>query len=132
MPLDHHGRAIVSAIPVCIKKEIPYIGEYLDSRFISTNQLKKVNREKQKKLKEDPDSIEDGFYVDCIDLQPDQDTLRSTIFEDSPSSAEVEVEVLDLPDIIYPGSQIGLELMQVLSSLDENEILAHDSLRCII
>ena len=111
MPLDHHGRAIVSAIPTCIKKEIPYIGEYLDSRFISTHQLKKVNREKQKKLKEDPDSIEDGFYVDCIDLWPDQDTLRSTIFEDSPSSAEVEVEVLDLPDIIYPGSQIGLELM---------------------
>ena len=36
MPLDHHGRAIVDVLPECIERDIKGLGEYLDSRFITT------------------------------------------------------------------------------------------------
>ena len=44
MPLDHHGRAIEDIIPKCIERDIRYLGEYLDSRFVTTKQLCKVSR----------------------------------------------------------------------------------------
>ena len=72
MPLDHHGKAIVDALPDCIEKEVPYTGEYLDSRFLNTSKLMSVSRTPLMKLKEDSDSKEDNYYIDSIDLQPDQ------------------------------------------------------------
>ena len=36
MPLDHHGRAIADILPECVRRDIKYLGHYLDSRFITT------------------------------------------------------------------------------------------------
>jgi len=37
MPFDHHGRAISDLIPKLVKQELPFIGDYLDSRFFQTD-----------------------------------------------------------------------------------------------
>ena len=39
MPLDHHGRVIADVLPDCVRRNIKYLGEYFDSRFITTKQL---------------------------------------------------------------------------------------------
>jgi len=44
MPFDHHGRAIVDVIPTLAEQELPFLGPYLDSRLLTTKQLKKVCR----------------------------------------------------------------------------------------
>ena len=54
MPLDSHGRAIADVIPECIRRGIKYTGEYLDSRFLTTKQFKKVSRTDKKAVKLNP------------------------------------------------------------------------------
>ena len=56
MPLDHHGRAMADIIPECIERDIKYLGEYMDSRFISTRQFQKVSRADNMQIKISPDT----------------------------------------------------------------------------
>ena len=51
-PIDHHGRAIADIIPTLVEQEVPYLGAYLDSRLITTKQLKKVCRQDKKTIRE--------------------------------------------------------------------------------
>ena len=56
------------------------------------------------KLKEDSLSSEQGFFIESIDLWPDETTLEKKIFDESESGADVEAKLLDLPKILDPSS----------------------------
>ena len=56
------------------------------------------------KLKEDSLSSEQGFFIESIDLWPDEKTLEKKIFDKSESGADVEAKLLDLPKILDPSS----------------------------
>ena len=43
-PLDHHGRSIANILPFCLKLALPSLKDYLDSRLLTTRQLKKRDR----------------------------------------------------------------------------------------
>lgn len=51
-PLDHHGRAIINALPQIVEHELPSLGQYLNSRFMQTKQLEAIRRGKIKTVKE--------------------------------------------------------------------------------
>ena len=91
MPLDHHGRAIEDIIPECIEREIRYLGEYLDSRFVTTNQLCKVSRADYKTIKIDRLTEDQGYFVSRCDMWPDERLITERIFDDSKSGAEINV-----------------------------------------
>ena len=80
MPLDHHGRAIVDAIPEMIDRNIPGIGQYMDSRFITTKQLRKVSRLDKMAIMTDKETEDEQYYVTSCDLWPDERLLISRIF----------------------------------------------------
>ena len=107
MPMDHHGRAIVDVLPECIRKEIPQLSEYLDSRFKTSTQLEKMKSIQKYRLKEDNDSKETGNYIDCIDLWPDQQKLQDKVLEKSSSGVNIDAKILDLPGIVNPKSDAG-------------------------
>ena len=107
MPMDHHGRAIVDVLPECIRKEIPKLSEYLDSRFKTSTQLEKMKSIQKYRLKEDNDSKETGNYIDCIDLWPDQQKLQDKVLEESSSGVNIDAKILDLPGIVNPESDAG-------------------------
>ena len=50
------------------------------------------------KLK-DSDEFDQGLYIDCIDLWPDNHKLIEKVLEKSDSGAEISIKILDLPDI---------------------------------
>ena len=81
--------SIVDALPQCIEKQIPHLQEYLENRFVSSKQLQKLSRVPNRKLKEDTDSIDEGFYIDCIDLWPDNEKLKEKVLEESKSGTEI-------------------------------------------
>ena len=111
MPLDHHGRAVVDILPLCIRSEIPKLGKYLDSRFMSSSHLEKVNRVSGYKLKEDNDSIDEGFYINCIDLWPDSQSLIKRVLNEKKGSVEIKAKILDLPYLLDPESLVSIEFM---------------------
>ena len=76
MPLDHHGRAIADVIPDCINNNIAYIGEYLDSRFVTTRQLNKVSRTDKKKIKVCEETEDEKYFIAACDLWPDERLLK--------------------------------------------------------
>ena len=106
MPLDHHGRAIEDIIPECIEREIRYLGEYLDSRFVTTKQLCKVSRADYKTIKIDKLTEDQGYFVSHCDMWPDERLLTSRIFDDSKSGAEINVQMLDFSKLHNPNHEI--------------------------
>ena len=74
----------------------------MDSRFLSTHQLQKVNRADKKAIKVDPETKDLGYYVTTCDLWPDERHIEWQIFEESKHSAEIKVTVLDLPKLHVP------------------------------
>lgn len=43
-PLDHHGRAIINILPEAIIQGLQSVGEYIDKRFIQTEQIQQIRR----------------------------------------------------------------------------------------
>ena len=74
----------------------------MDARFLSTRQLQKVSRADKKAIRVDPETEDQGYYVAACDLWPDERYIDLQIFEDSKSSAEIKVTVLDLPKLHIP------------------------------
>ena len=107
MPLDHHGRAIADIIPECVERDIRYLGEYMDSRFLTTKQLQKVSRADYKSIKTDPETEDQGYFIAACDLWPDERFIIDRIFEESNSGAELSVTVLDLPKLHNPSDPIS-------------------------
>ena len=51
--IDHHSRAIVSILHLFVEKELPSFPDYLSSRLIQTEKIKKITKGKLKKEKND-------------------------------------------------------------------------------
>ena len=77
MPLDHHGRCIADILSQCIETGIGFVPEYLDSRFLESNQLRKVNRIDGKELKGGED-----YCIAACDLNPDENDIKEKIIEE--------------------------------------------------
>ena len=60
MPSGHHSRAIADILPECISNKVPYVGEYMDSRWKSSQHTENLNRADDKKLKDS-----DGTLTAC-------------------------------------------------------------------
>lgn len=82
MPLDHHGRGIADVIPRLVREENESLNNYLDKRWITTSQLKKQTRLRQKQIKQNK-GYDQGVYVSSIDLWPDEQLVNVTMFEES-------------------------------------------------
>ena len=88
MPLDHHGRAIADVIPTCIREDIAYIGDYLDSRFVTTKQLNKVSRTDKMRIKVCSETEDEKYFIACCDLWPDERLLKQRVFDPSKDSGD--------------------------------------------
>ena len=118
MPLDHHGRAIADVLPECVQRNIKYLGEYLDSRFVTTKQLMKIARAEKKKLKVDDETEEAGYYVTSCDLWPDERYISSKLYDQNRSGTEVKVTILDLPKLHNPSETVADEFAKALSEVE--------------
>lgn len=107
MPLDHHGRAIADVIPKCVRHDIAYLAEYLDSRFLSTKQLKKISRAEKLMIKVNPEDDDEKYYITAVDLWPDERLIKERVFEPSESGAEIDVCILDLPKLHNPNDAVA-------------------------
>ena len=141
MPLDHHGRAIADILPECVTRNIRFLAEYMDSRFLSTAQLQKVSRADKKAIKVDPETEDQGYYVAACDLWPDERYIEAQIFESSKSSSEIKVTVLDLPKLHIPtklqnpqnpSESISFKMMQALADVDDRSIFSCRAVQSII
>lgn len=133
MPLDHHGRAIADVIPTCIEQDVKYLGEYLDSRFKVTKQLRKSCRVDKKKLKVDPENEEQNFYTSKTDLWPDTATLNSMLFDENDHGDEVVIEILDIPMLHNPNDkELSGKTAEALSEMDETDIFGYRAVQAIV
>ena len=132
MPLDHHGRAIADCIPMCIDRGVQGLGEYMDSRFISTKQLQKVSRLDKKAIKKSYETQDEQYYVTRCDLWPDERLLTKRIYDDNKQSAEIEVKILDLPKLHDANDPVAQDFAEALAGLEETNILRFMSVRSII
>lgn len=41
---DHHSRAIFHILPVLIERQLPSIGEYINSRLVQTEKIAKIKK----------------------------------------------------------------------------------------
>ena len=105
MPLDHHGRAIANIIHICIEKDVPSLGKYLDSRLKTTKQLTKVSRVPNKSLRSNPHEEDEGKFVTCCDLWPDERYITEKFFEPSKTESETTLLMCDIPYIHNPNMQ---------------------------
>ena len=133
MPFDHHGRAIHDLIPKLVQEELPYLGNYLDSRLIATKQLRKVCRQDKRALKETKGSSgEDKEYVTISDLWPDENLLLDRVFDDSCKGQEVTIEFLDFPNLHRPQSVVAQELADSLADVEDRSIFKYKSIRALV
>ena len=132
MPLDHHGRAIADIIPKCIEQELRGLSEYLDSRFLSTKQLRKVSRTDGKSIKRDVETEDEQYFVSACDLWPDENLLIERVLEESTSSSEVEIKMFDIPYLHNPAMDAAKELAETLSSLEDTSIFQCLAIRSIV
>ena len=61
-------------------------------------------------------------------MWPDEDKLKKKIFEEDESGVDVEVTILDLPKILDPKSDVGINFITELANLEEHEILDRESI----
>ena len=132
MPLDHHGRAIADILPECVTRNIRFLAEYMDSRFLSTAQLQKVSRADKKAIKVDPETEDQGYYITACDIWPDERFITNQIFEESTGGGEITVQILDLPKLHNPNDPIAHKMMDALAEVDETKIFACDSVKSIV
>lgn len=42
--VDHHSRAMIDSLPVCVEHSLPNLNDYLDSRILQTSHSKKITK----------------------------------------------------------------------------------------
>ena len=42
--IDHHSRAIIEILPFIIERDLPSLFDYIDSRLVQTEQVKKITK----------------------------------------------------------------------------------------
>lgn len=87
---------------MCVEMNIRYLGEYLDSRFVTTKQLKKVCRASKMQLRVDPENEEGDFFTTICDLWPDQRFIKKQVYEESEHGDEITIRILDIPKLHNP------------------------------
>jgi len=122
MPLDHHGRAIADVIPKLVKHNTRGLADYLDSRFMTTRQLKKVSRTDGKSIRTCSETAEEEYYINVCDLWPDERLLVDRVLEESSAGAEIEVKMYDIPKLHNPTEQIAQDLAETLAGLEDTTI----------
>ena len=133
MPLDHHGRAIADILPECVERDIRFLAEYMDARFLSTRQLQKVSRaDDNLTIKVDPETADNKYYITACDLWPDERFISNQIFEEGNGGSEITVTVLDLPKVHNPNDPIAHKFMEALAGVEETSIFGSKSVKSIV
>ena len=108
------------------------MAEYMDYRFLQSNQLRKVNRITGKTLKEDKE-----YCIIACNLNPDENFVKKEIIEEQKNDEEendggvIEVRVLDIPRIHNPNEPIAKEFIQALSELEDPTLFSSDGIKAI-
>ena len=135
MPLDHHGRSLADVIPLCINEGVGYVGEYLDSRFLQSNQLRKISRIDGRTLKGGED-----YCITASDLNPDEKIIKEKIIEEKSSENEqsndsiaVVVDLLDVPRIHNPNDPIAKDFIKAIAKVEDPSYLFRcESVKAIV
>ena len=120
MPLDHHGRSLADVLPLCIKEGVGYVAEYLDSRFLQSNQLRKITRINGT-LKGGED-----YCITASDLNPDVDIIQKKIIEEDEQDNDggaIEVDLLDIPRIHNPNDPIAYNFIKAIAEIEDPSYL---------
>ena len=104
----------------------------MDSRFITTKQLQKVSRLDKKAIKTSKETEDEQYYVTSCDLWPDERLLVERIFQESKTSEEIEVKILDLPKLHNPNEKVAQDFALSLSEVEDKSIFSYISVRSIV
>lgn len=77
-PLDHHGRVIIDVLHEAISQGLESVGDYIDKRFIQTEQIKQIRRGNL--------NIQDNLNYACVSSQiwMDIKEIENGLFKESP------------------------------------------------
>ena len=108
------------------------MGEYLDSRFIQSNQLRKINRIDGKGLKGD----NEDYCIAACDLNPDECSLKEKVIEAQKAKDEdgdedeeendggvIRVDLLDVPRIHNPNDPIAMAFIKAIAGVEDPSYL---------
>ncbi|CDW84531.1 wd-40 repeat protein [Stylonychia lemnae] len=126
-PLDSHIRGILDVLPDLIKNDIPSLKDYLDGRFIQTDQIKAIRR----------GAINYAFgneeyAVNSCELWPDRLTVEDKLFTKSTLDAEIKLEFLDIPSVHSYTGKVGEEFFQAMANSKNMDLFACRSVQAII
>ena len=110
MPLDHHGRAIGDILPDCIAAGIRFVDTYIDSRWLQTSQLRKIERSDGRAIKGGED-----YHIAACDLNDDTKFIKDQIFEEGDDGGVVGIYMLDIPRIHNPNDPVAENFIQILA-----------------
>ena len=101
------------------------MAEYLDSRFLQSNQLRKITRIDGGALKGGQD-----YCITASDLNPDVDIIKKKIIEEKNSEDEqdndggaIEVDLLDIPRIHNPNDPIAYNFIKAIAEVEDPSYL---------
>jgi len=89
-PFDHHSRALESALPHLVEKEVPEFLPYIESRVRESSLTKKLNRGL---INEDSQ----GLAVSCFRINLEE--VKEQLFQKGKNESEVETKIIDLPKV---------------------------------
>ena len=81
MPFGHCANAIEETLPICIEKDVKFIGEFIDGRYREVDQYKKVQRSSGHTLKANPHSGNNDYYVTALGVQPAVHTITEALYD---------------------------------------------------
>ena len=125
-PLDHHGRAVVECLPKAIEAGLPAVPDYLDARFIQTEQVKQIRR----------GALDFRHGLDYVyttgSLWDSTQQVEDRLFQVSPVDADIKLEYLDLPRLHCYGDKAGDEFFSALADTEDIELFNSRSIQTII
>eukprot|EP00347_Sterkiella_histriomuscorum_P010355 403376619 len=126
-PLDSHIRGILDILPDLVEADIPCLKDYLDGRFIQTDQIKAIRR----------GSINyafgnDEYAVQSCELWPDRLAVEEKLFTKSQLDSEIKLEFLDIPTIHSFAGKNGQAFFNSLAGCSNMDLFACRSVQALI
>jgi len=122
-PFDHHSRALESALPHLVEKEVPAFLPYLESRVMDTALTKKLNRGL---INEDTQ----GLAVSCFRL--DVEEVKEQLFQKGKNESEVETKILDLPKIHDYLEPLSAKFFEALADTEDFDLFTSQAIKKVI
>ena len=143
LPMGNSSTFVATKLAECVRKGVPGVAEYINSRMFTTRQLSgcskfdsEAKHEKVgfwKSIKESikavfADDVDATTFVNCLDLWPDKRQVFSNVLNKSPIKTESVIEFFDLPKIFNPHPLQGDSSDDFISALVQTA--DYDLIKC--